>query len=96
VQRNGRRVRTAHLIVLFQGNGLGSARFGLTVSRKVGNAVKRNRVKRWLREAIRRGHGGRFDGLDVVFIARSGTPVVGFHALKAEVDQALDDIEGCP
>src|SRR4051794_16760064 len=34
------------------------ARFGLTVSRKVGNAVVRNRVKRRLREALRRIEAG--------------------------------------
>jgi ribonuclease P protein component len=81
-------------VILYQGNGLPTARFGLTVSRKVGNAVRRNRVKRWLREAVRRRHQGRFDGLDVVFIARRGAPEVGYHALVEQVDQAFDAIEG--
>ena len=47
-------------------------RFGITVTRKVGNAVARNRIKRLVREACRR-IGDLFPaGLDVVVIARPG------------------------
>jgi ribonuclease P protein component len=48
------------------------ARLGLVVSRKVGNAVARNRVKRIVREWFRRGRGGTEGAFDVVVIARSG------------------------
>ena len=92
MQRSGRRVRTPHLVVLHQKNGDGATRFGLTVSRKVGNAVVRNRVKRWLREAIRRVHGHRVRGVDVVFIARHGAGDAGYEALLVEVSDAFRQV----
>lgn len=87
VQGTGRRRGTPHLIVVWHEKE-GDARFGLAVSRKVGNAVIRNRVKRWLREAIRRQHHG-LSGVDVVFIARSHAAEAGYATLYDEVGSHL-------
>src|SRR5690606_645094 len=87
VQSQGRRRTSAHLVVVTLARP-GAARFGLAVSRKVGNAVARNRVKRWLRESIRRqAHG--LTGVDVVFIARHGAADAGWSALTVEVGRHL-------
>ena len=68
------------------------SRFGITVSRKVGNAVTRNRVKRWLREAIRHERDG-LDGGDVVFIAHPQAATAGEQD-QSDVRTALARIQG--
>lgn len=91
MQRHGRRVHGAHLVVLHLGNGADAPRFGLTVSRKVGNAVVRNRVKRWLREALRRQRAG-VGGVDVVVVARPSAATAGYPALYEEIGGALERV----
>lgn len=58
---------------------------GLTVSRKVGTAVTRNRVKRWLREAVRVVPGPRAGPWDLVLIPRAEAAAVGLVVLRGEV-----------
>ena len=52
-------------------NGHSKVRFGVTVSKKLGNAVKRNRAKRLLTAAMRSQSGVLSRGCDVVLVARS-------------------------
>lgn len=58
------------LLVYGRPNGLGHPRLGLSVSRKVGNAVRRNRIKRRLREAFRRLKVELDDAFDFVIVVR--------------------------
>ncbi len=94
IQEQGRRVRQAHLLVVYLPATQGSSRFGLTVSRKVGNAVVRNRVKRWLREAIRRERASSNGRWDVVFIAHPSAADAGADVLRAQVRAALGRVDG--
>ena len=95
VQRTGERRRSRHLVMVWLPAEREQPRFGLTVSRKVGNAVIRNRVKRWLRESIRRRRHG-LTGLDVVFIARSSARDAGFDRILAEVSSLFDALRPVP
>ncbi|MEZ4321313.1 MAG: ribonuclease P protein component [Myxococcota bacterium] len=97
VQRSGGKVVSNDLVVVHRARGERSVegpRFGLTVSKKVGNAVVRNRTKRRLREAIRRVYA-RDDGLsgtDVVFIARPSAARASGADLFLQVESALSRI----
>lgn len=67
-------------------NDRDNSRFGFSVSKRVGNAVMRNRVKRMLRECVRLSTWKA--GWDVVFIARPGSATAGFDDIR----QAVDDL----
>ena len=91
VQGSGRKLRSAHLLLCAlprraapDAPPVADSRFGLTVSRKVGNAVTRNRIKRWLREAVRHTPppAARWD---LVIIPQAEAIDAGYHALAQEV-----------
>jgi RNase P protein component len=54
IQGRGQRVHSRRFVFQFVPGDGPESRLGITVSKKVGNAVVRNRIKRWVREAFRR------------------------------------------
>jgi ribonuclease P protein component len=67
------------------------ARVGYTVTRKLGGAVTRNRIRRRLREAVRTGAAGCFRrGHDYVIIGRAATAGRPFQKLVTDIIGALD------
>jgi ribonuclease P protein component len=85
-QRSGRRVGTPHftLLVAAQPPPPRPARLGLVVGRRVGSAVRRNRVKRLCRECFRGLPELLPLGVDLVVIAREGAPELGLAEVRAE------------
>lgn len=66
----------------------GPVRFGFTVSKKVGNAVERNRVRRRLKEIVRLSDASRMRiGHDYVLVGRRA-------ALRLPFDRMTDEFEG--
>jgi ribonuclease P protein component len=65
------------------------ARLGITVSRKVGNAVVRNRIKRSVREWFRSERGGFTNLVDVVVVARRGASGKSMMEISRELGELL-------
>ena len=78
-------VRTGAFLVLGRLNGLPFCRLGLTVTRKVGRAVVRSRLKRQVREFFRLNRGGWPVALDLLFIARVEAGVLPPADLRSDL-----------
>jgi ribonuclease P protein component len=73
----------------------GPARVGFTVSKKVGNAVERNRVRRRLREVVRQLAAERMQrSTDYVLIGRRAALHMSFDRLREECLAALKRVHG--
>src|SRR5271167_4909409 len=93
VYRQGRSVGNRHLVLYaFPTGGSEAPRLGLSVSRKVGGAVDRNRVKRLLREAFARHEQAVPGGQDLVIVARPEVRELAEREGLDGVDTALSEL----
>lgn len=84
VYEKGRRAGSTSFVMFALPNTTGHCRLGITVTRKVGSSVQRNRIKRVLRDVFRRHRAGLSPALDLVLNARPGAPVVSTAAIERE------------
>jgi ribonuclease P protein component len=89
VRNNGRSVSSSLLTLGYVANGTDISRFGFLVSKRIGGAVIRNRVKRRLRESVRRRQAMIAPGWDIVVIARPAAATVAFADLDRAVEHLL-------
>jgi ribonuclease P protein component len=97
LQRNGVRFQSPHF-VLYAGsldNEPTRSRLGVTVSRRIGNAVVRNRVKRRVRESFRKALRAQLPaGTSLVVIARGGAGALESAAIADELVMAARNLRG--
>ena len=65
-------------------------RFGFTVTKKIGNAVVRNRIRRRLREAVRRAETGAQPATDYVLVARRAALTLQFERLVTDLTTGFE------
>lgn len=71
VYHHGKSYANRYLVMYILKNGSSNNRYGITVSKKVGNSVVRHRVTRLIRESIRLNEEMFARGYDIVIIARN-------------------------
>jgi ribonuclease P protein component len=89
LSRTGRKIHSAHFVILGGNNDRSETRLGITVSGKVGNAVARNRIKRSLREFFRRHRHELGKGLDFLVIARKSAAQISSRKIAEEMSESL-------
>lgn len=73
------------LVVYYKKNSLKCNRLGITVGKKIGGAVVRNRVKRLIRESYRLIESEVACNTDIVIVARSKCAEADFHAVSGTI-----------
>jgi ribonuclease P protein component len=96
VQASGRKIHGAGFVALVVRTPatLPTGRVGFTVTKRIGNAVTRNRIKRRAREWLRR-NGWLPAGLDVVFIAKEQAAAQTAPALADDLRRMMGRIASC-
>jgi ribonuclease P protein component len=89
LNRSGKRSRTEHFTALYKDNGLDLTRMGITVKKSIGNAVKRNRIKRLIREFFRLNKESFLKGYDITIIANRGAHDLVFKDITREMGNLI-------
>lgn len=95
VYETGRKQFSRYAVLFFAGNELQNSRIGITVTKKVGKANIRNRVKRWTREVYRRQReplGLDAQALDIVVNVKPGASQTTFQEFERDLARVLERI----
>jgi ribonuclease P protein component len=77
------------LSLFYRRNDAGGFRVGISVGKKLGNAVKRNRLRRRIRACVGKALTGHAAGFDLVFLARNELMAKDFPQICQAVNRAL-------
>jgi ribonuclease P protein component len=92
VQRSGKRIHGRYFLIVAAG---GAGRIGIAVSKKVGNAVKRNRIKRLVREYVRLSEWAPADQDVVVIAKRNAGELAGFAEAAEDLSRLRSRLDPC-
>lgn len=86
VWKGGRKIHVNHFLIIVLQKKCGPTRLGLTVSRKIGGAVARNRLKRLLREYFRLSYNFLPPSIELLIVAKKGAASLTFEGVSKELD----------
>ncbi len=89
LNQRGRRIYSKNFLILLKKNNLTFSRLGITVTKKIGKAVRRNRIKRLIREFFRLNKSRLPKGYDICIIARADVSKFKLQDIKKELGGIL-------
>lgn len=92
VYKRGKSFADKNIVVYYMPNQLGITRIGFSISKKVGNSVVRNRVRRLIRESFRVNFNS-FGGYDIIFVARVRSSQVDYHEISRSLKYIFKKIQ---
>ena len=87
LSKSGRRIENQHFVAYFSANPQGRSRIGVTVTKKVGRAVKRNRIKRLVREFFRLNRHRLSGQWDINIIAKRQAAGLSFEKAYRSLEE---------
>ncbi len=93
VYKRGRFLATKYLVIYVLNNNMDMNRIGITISKKVGKAVTRNRIRRLVKENYRLVEGSLKRGYDIVIVSRKKEDIPLFDDIKKEMNYLLRKLD---
>ena len=94
ISEKGRSRSDRLMVVRFVPNGRDHDRFGISTGRHLGGAVRRNRVRRRVREVLRRAPNHTGHGWDILIVVRAPAVEAPFDELRAALERLLGLVRG--
>lgn len=82
------------MVVRFVPNARDHDRFGISIGRRLGSAVERNRMRRRVREILRHASDASGQGLDMLIVARPAAAEASFGELHQALEHLLGAVRG--
>lgn len=88
--RVGKKIHSKNFLIILSENDSGSARIGITITKKISKkAVVRNKLRRRIREIFRLFREDLVKHFDIVVIARQNADILGFDEIERQIRGAL-------
>jgi ribonuclease P protein component len=87
LSKYGKKVRNDHFLAIYQKNDLRRPRLGITVTKKVGGAADRNRIKRYVREFFRLNRHQIIGNWDINIIVNKNASISSSQELQFSISQ---------
>ena len=96
LSKYGKKVHNRYFVVVSEPNQQGRPRIGITVTKKIGNAVVRNRIKRLVRESFRSNRHVIVENRDINVIAKKSAAFASGPQALATLKTLFSKMEGAP